>query len=51
MGSILSVNMSFSDQIWAFEELSTMTDHPSESNPNFYEYYNLEDSMCHILYL
>ena len=49
MGSILSVNMSSSEKIFALEELSTMIVDPSESNPTFSEYYTLEESMWHII--
>ena len=49
VGSILSVNMSFSEKMWAFAELSTITYDPSESNPTCSEFSSLEESMWHIL--
>ena len=50
MGYILSVNMSSSENICAFSELSTMDADPSYSNPIFSGYYTLEESMQHILF-
>ena len=37
MGSILSVNMSYSYNMLSFAELSTMTDDQKDSNPFFLE--------------
>ena len=47
---ILSVNMSSSEHMWSFAELSTITDYLSESNPNCSEDYTIEESMWHIIY-
>ena len=39
--------MSYSEKMWSFADLSTMTDDPSESNPKFSEDYALEESIWH----
>ena len=49
MGYILSVNVSSSEHMWAFSELSTMTDDTSEWNPTCSEDSTLEEGMWHIL--
>ena len=48
MGYILSVNMSYSENMCALEELSTITDDSSESNPTCSEDSTLEVSILHI---
>ena len=50
IGFILSINMSSSEHMLAFAELSTKTDDLSESNPTCSDYSTLEDSIWHILY-
>ena len=45
MGYILSVNISSSEHVLEFSELSTMTDDPSYSNTTCSEYSTLEESM------
>ena len=49
MGSILSVNMSSSENMCALAELSNMNVYPSESNPICSEGSTLEDNIWHSL--
>ena len=50
MGSILSVNMSYSEKMCACTELSNMTFDPSYSNPTFSEDSTLEYIIWNILF-
>ena len=49
MGSILSVNMSSSENMCALADLSTMNVYPSESNPICSDGSTLEDNIWHAL--
>ena len=49
MGSIFSVKMSYSEKMCALEELTTITDDPSESNKNCSEDYTLEEIIWNTL--
>ena len=50
MGSILLVNMSSSENIWAFLELSIISYDPSESNLTCSDDSTLEESMWHVIF-